>query len=165
LRLLDAKSEAPYTTNMPKEKILQSIEVVYTHSFGHPSQSDAFMRLEQIVPLKGHRFYATYDARTQEYCACAKIKSKEEAQTFRLPVKTIEGGWYASVELEGPYLEIIQKIGATFDALAKQYTVDSTRLPIEFYKRHTHIVLYLPIPKSDAQAKADDRRPSTAGLN
>jgi hypothetical protein len=132
---------------MEKEIHLEPIRVVYTNSFGHPSKSDAFMRLERIVPLKGNKFYATYNSNTQEYCACAKIDDDKQAQEFGLPIKIIDGGWYATAELEGSFVEIIRKIGPTFDGLAKKFKSDSSRLPIEFYKRHTHIILYLPILK------------------
>ncbi|MDE1940519.1 MAG: hypothetical protein KGI66_00160, partial [Patescibacteria group bacterium] len=62
---------------MEKEVKLKPVEVVYTNSFGDPSQSDAFQRLEAIVPLKGNKFYATYNSETGEYCACAKITQKQ----------------------------------------------------------------------------------------
>jgi hypothetical protein len=35
--------------------------VAYIRSFGDPLTSDGFTRLEQVVPLKGDRFYATFD--------------------------------------------------------------------------------------------------------
>ncbi len=130
-----------------EEVKLEPIKVVYTNSFGHPSQSDAFKRLEAIVPLKGNRFYATYDTSTGEYCACAKIENDEEGERFGLPIKILDGGWYARSEIEGPFLEVVRKIASEFDSLSKRYTVDSSRLPIEFYKRHTHVILYLPIIK------------------
>ena len=82
---------------MEKEVYLEPIKVVYTNSFGHPSTSDAFERLERIVPLKGNKFYATYNTKTSEYCACAKIEKDEDVKKFdNLPVKTLDGGWYAS---------------------------------------------------------------------
>jgi hypothetical protein len=54
--------------------LLPAKRVAYTTSFGHPSSSDAFARLEQVVPLKGNRFYATYDASTQEYWVGASVR-------------------------------------------------------------------------------------------
>ncbi len=132
---------------MEIEVKLEPTKVVYTNSFGHPSQSDAFQRLEAIVPLKGNKFYATYNSKTEEYCACAKISNDEEANNFNLPIKVLEGGWYASTELEGSFGEIIRKIGPTFEKLSNNRKIDNSRLPIEFYKRHTHVILYLPIIK------------------
>ena len=59
---------------MGRVVVLPARRVAYTTSFGHPSTSDAFARLEQVVPLKGNRFYATYDASTQEYRACVALR-------------------------------------------------------------------------------------------
>lgn len=132
---------------MQKEVYLEPIKVVYTNSFGNPSHSNAFARLEAIVPLKGNKFFATYNAGTGEYCACAKIENNEQAKEYNLPVKTLDGGWYATAELEGYFGDIVKKIAPTFEELKKQYKFDSSRLPIEFYKRHTHFILYLPVIK------------------
>ncbi len=136
-----------YNFGVEKEIYLEPIKVVYTNSFGHPSHSDAFARLEKIVPLKGNKFYATYDAKTQEYCACAEVETEDQIKRYKLPEKIIAGGWYVFTELKGPFNEVVKKIAPTFDDLAKKFTSDITRLPVEFYKRHTHIILYLPILK------------------
>lgn len=130
------------------EKFLEPIKVVYTNSFGHPSTSDAFRRLEAIVPLQGNKFYATYDTGTSEYCACAKIENDEDAKKFNnLPIKTLDGGWYASKKIEGDFLYVVRHIAPTFDELSKKFKVDTTRLPIEFYERHTKVICFLPIIK------------------
>jgi len=120
--------------------------VAYTASIGDPSKSDAFARLEQVVPLKGNRFYATFDATTKEYRACVALKAGETADQYGLPEGMLAGGAYASIKLEGPYAEIVRQIAPTFEAMRERYTRDPARLPIEFYKRHTEIILYLPIP-------------------
>jgi len=132
---------------MEKEIYLEPITVAYTNSFGHPSTSDAFRRLENVIPLKGNKFYATYDSNAEEYSACVEIENEEQAKEFELPVKVLDGGWYASTEIKGPFSEITRKIAPLFDELATKFKVDKSRLPIEYYKRHTHIVLYLPIVK------------------
>ncbi|MBI2054945.1 MAG: hypothetical protein HYT39_02500 [Candidatus Sungbacteria bacterium] len=132
---------------MEKVVYLDPIKVVYTNSFGDPSHSNAFVKLEAVVPLRGNKFYATYNSETGEYCACAKIENEEQAKVFNLPVKTLEGGWYAAAELEGSFRDIVRNIAPTFADLAKNYKTDPARLPIEFYKRHTHVILYMPIIK------------------
>src|SRR5215475_12574021 len=55
----------------------ETIRVAYTTSVGDPATSDAFARLEQIVPLKGNRFFATFDITTKEYRACMALKAGE----------------------------------------------------------------------------------------
>ena len=39
----------------------------------------------------------------------------------------------------------MRQIAPTFAQLRGEYMVDPQRLSIEFYKRHTEVILYLPI--------------------
>ncbi|MFZ0852001.1 MAG: hypothetical protein WAO08_22700 [Hyphomicrobiaceae bacterium] len=125
--------------------MLPARRVAYTASFGDPSTSDAFVRLEQVVPLKGNRFYATFDPRTQEYRACVALRHGETGKTYGLPEFTLDGGAYASTALKGEFGDIVRQIAPTFAQLRGEYMVDAQRLSIEFYKRHTEVILYLPI--------------------
>jgi hypothetical protein len=127
---------------------LTPCRVGYTFSFGDPSTSDAFVRLEQVVPLRGNRFYATFDATTREYRACVALKAGETADQYSLPEGILAGGAYASVKLEGAYAEIVREIAPMFEKMREQHARDPARLPIEFYKRHTEIILYLPIQET-----------------
>jgi hypothetical protein len=130
--------------------LLPARRVAYTTSFGHPSSSDAFARLEQVVPLKGNRFYATYDASTQEYWACVALKDGETGSTYGLPEGLLSGGTYASARLQGDFAEIVRNIAPTFERLREQHKRDPRRLPIEYYKRQTEVILYLPIDDASA---------------
>jgi len=125
--------------------VLPERRVAYTFSFGHPSTSDAFARLEQVVPLKGNRFYATFEPRTQEYRACAALKDGERGSTYGLPEGLLAGGTYASTKLKGAFAEIVRSIGPAFECLRQEYKEDPRRLSIEYYKRDTEVILYLPI--------------------
>ena len=124
---------------------LPARRVAYTRSFGDPSTSDAFARLEQVVPLKGNRFYATFDPTTLEYRACVALRAGEQGSTYGLPEFTLEAGPYASAKLKGAFADIVRLIAPTFDRLRSEHKVDVQRRSIEFYKRHTEIILYLPI--------------------
>ena len=119
--------------------------VAYTASFGDPSKSGAFARLEQVVPLKGNRFYATFDPKTQEYRACVALRDDESSSTYGLPAFTLDGGRYASAKLKGAFEDIIRQIAPTFERLRGEHATDARARSIEFYKRHTEIILYLPI--------------------
>lgn len=122
-----------------------AIRVAYTTSVGDPSTSDAFARLEQIVPLKGNRFYATFDITTKEYRACVALRPEETAAQYGLPEGVLAGGSYASAKLAGAFADIVRRIAPTFQQMRQQHSRDPARLPIEFYKRHCEIVLYLPV--------------------
>jgi len=123
----------------------ETIRVAYTTSVGDPSTSDAFARLEQIVPLKGNRFFATFDIRTREYRACVALKAGETAARYGLPEGLLPGGTYARARLAGAFAEIVGRIGSTFEEMRREHPRDPARLPIEYYKRHTEIVLFLPV--------------------
>jgi hypothetical protein len=78
------------------------------------------------------------------------LKPGETADQYVLLEGMLAGGAYASVKLEGPYAEIVRQIAPTFELMREQYTRDPARLPIEFYKRHTEIILCLPIEAKHA---------------
>jgi hypothetical protein len=122
-----------------------TIGVGYTTSFGDPFLSDAFQRLERLVPLKGNRFFATFDVNTREYRACVALKPGQTAAQYGLPEGVLPGGRYAAAKLTGPFTEIVRRIAPTLAHMRQHHTPDPARLPIEYYKRHTEIVLYLPV--------------------
>ncbi|HEU0058873.1 MAG TPA: hypothetical protein VFR19_03265 [Hyphomicrobiaceae bacterium] len=123
----------------------EAMRVAYTASIGDPSASDAFQRLEQVVPLKGNRFFATFDSLTQEYRACVALKAGQSGAYYGLPEGVLAGGKYAQAKLVGPFAEIVAKIAPTFIEMRREHGRDPTRLPIEFYKRSSEILLYLPV--------------------
>jgi hypothetical protein len=125
--------------------MLPARRVAYIASFGDPSKSDAFARLERVVPLKGNRFYATFAPSTQEYRACVALSDGETGKMHGLPEFTLDGGAYASATLKGEFGDIVRQIRPTFERLREEHMADAQRLSIEFYKRHTEIILYLPI--------------------
>ena len=123
----------------------ETIRVAYTTSVGDPSTSDAFARLEQIVPLKGNRFFATFDITTKEYRACMALKAGETAARYGLPEALLAGGKYARARLVGAFTDSVRLIAPTFEEMRREHSRDPARLPIEYYKRHTEIVLLLPV--------------------
>jgi hypothetical protein len=67
----------------------------------------------------------------------------------------LAGGSYASARLTGEYAEIVRSIAPTFERLREEHTQDPRRLSIEYYKRHTEVVLYLPIV-NDGRSSGDE---------
>jgi hypothetical protein len=78
-----------------------------------PCLSDAFQRLEQLVPLKGNRFFATFDAVSREYRACVALKPGQTAAQLGLPEGILPGGRYATGKLTGAFAEIVRRIAPT----------------------------------------------------
>lgn len=88
------------------------------------------------MPLKGNRFYATFEPRTQAYRACVALKEGQSGDTYGLPEEVLAGGTYASARLTGEFVEIVRSIGPAFER-CEEHTQDLRRLSIEYYKRHT----------------------------
>jgi DNA gyrase inhibitor GyrI len=131
-------------------KKIEAIPVAYIGKSGHPASvaGQAFMELEQTVPLQGNHFYGIYDESANEYRACVAINDSNRQIVQELSQGIIQGGSYAYTTLTGDYNMIVREIGPTFDALAAQYTRDTTRPCVEFYKRHTEVLVMLPIQES-----------------
>src|SRR5262245_64360755 len=121
------------------------MRVAYTCSIGDPFLSDAFQRLEQLVPLRGNRFFAAFDVVTREYRACVVLKPGQTAAQWGLPEGVLPGGRYAVAKLTGPFAEIVRQIAPTLAHMRQYHRPDPTRLPIEHYQRHDEIVLYLAV--------------------
>jgi len=119
--------------------------VVYVEAIGLDQAPAAFKRLEAVVPLKGNKFFATYDQTRKAYRACARIADPAKFAAYGLPRATLAGGTYATTELVGPLADIVPRIAPAFEALIARHGFDRSRLPIEFYKRQTQVVLYLPV--------------------
>ncbi len=128
-------------------KTIEDIPVAYVVKQGHPSlvAGRAFWELEQKVPLRGNKFYGVFDERKNEYRACAALNDSNQGVTKGLERGVIPGGSYACATLVGSYHDIVRQIAPTFEVLAEKYRRDPARLPVEFYKRHTEVVVMLPI--------------------
>jgi hypothetical protein len=98
---------------------------------------DAWARLEAIVPLRGNRFYGTFDG--HEYRACAA------ADADGLERDVIPGGRYARMRVRGEPPAVYDLIGPAVDELEAAVDVDRTRPVIEFYRRHDEIDILVPV--------------------
>lgn len=131
-----------------KIKELKEIKVMYLSSFEGPSKaSGLFLRLENLVGLRGRQFYGVFWRNTGEYWAAIKIKEGDSPESLGLKIGIIPGGLYAFEILKGRYNDLIRLIAPTFEKLARQYSIDPKRPSIEYYRRFTEFILYLPIIK------------------
>ena len=62
-----------------------------------------------------------------------------------MPERVLAGGTYASATLKGDFADIVRTIAPTLERLREEHKRDPGRLSIEYYKRHTEVILYLPI--------------------
>jgi hypothetical protein len=106
----------------------------------------AFERLEQLVGLRGRRYYGAFYPREKEYRACVEVKEGDDPQTLGLESGTLPGGRYLRARLSGEPPELYGRIGPTFEALIAQTPPDESRPSIEFYRRFDEVDLLLPVP-------------------
>ena len=59
--------------------------------------------------------------------------------------KTLAGGNYLRVRIEGEPPAMYEQIGPAFDAMATKADQDPSRPSIEFYRRRDVIELFLPV--------------------
>ena len=132
----------------PKIKELKKIKVMYLSTFKGPSKAaNLFLKLENLVGLKGRQFYGVFWRNAGKYWAATKIKEGDSPETLGLKIGIIPGGLYVCEILKGKYRDLVKTIAPTFEKLSQQYPVDLKRPSVEYYRRFTEFVLYLPIIK------------------
>ncbi len=109
----------------------------------------AWTELEAAVgPLRGRKFYGTFDVSAHEYRACVQLKDGDDPVALGLEVGTLPGGSYARVRLQGEPPALYGEIAPAFDELAQRPDHDPSRLGIEHYRRRDEIDLLLPVAQS-----------------
>ena len=107
-------------------------------------------RLESLVSLRGRKFFGAFYPSTGEYRVCVQVKEGDDPAALGLEIGTLPGGRYLRARLRGEPPEVYERIGPTFNALAKASRPDETRPSIEFYRHRDEIDLLLPVADSPA---------------
>jgi hypothetical protein len=123
---------------------LDDLKVMYVVSPNGPlGAGEAFDRLEARLPsLKGRKFYGTM--LNGEYRACVAIESQDVPASMGLETWTIPGGAYVRRKLER-WPERLAEIGQVFGALAAEYSRDTSRPNIEFYRSQKEMLLFMAV--------------------
>lgn len=100
---------------------------------------------ERLVGLRGRKMYARVDDRAGTYTVCTPIKPDDQPDRLGLGTGTLAGGWYLRGELGGDPSRTYGRIDVGMAELLAAQPRDHTRPLIEFYRRHDHIELWLPI--------------------
>lgn len=98
-----------------------------------------------VGPLRGRKFYGTFDPQTREYRVCVQWREGDDPDALGLEDGSLPGGRYARERLEGEPPAVYGLIKPTFEQLAKRPDRDPSRPAIEFYRRHDVIDLLLPV--------------------
>jgi DNA gyrase inhibitor GyrI len=105
----------------------------------------AWERLEEIVPLRGRKFFAAVDTSASDYFACVQLRDDDDPAVFGLEPGTLPGGRYLRARLRGDPPELYEQIRPAFDALVEQANPDNSRPSIEFYRRRDEVDVLIPV--------------------
>ena len=111
---------------------------------GIPGIRQAWDALEAVVDLRGRHFYGAFYPGENEYCACVEVRDGDELLPG-LESGTLPGGRYLRARLQGEPPAVYERIGPTFDELAREQARDESRPGLEHYRRRDEIDLLLPI--------------------
>lgn len=103
-------------------------------------------RFEELVGLRGRKFFGAYYPSTKEYRVCVQLREGDDAEALGVETGELPGGRYLRARLHGEPPAVYGRIGPIFSALIERETPDESRPSIEFYRRHDEIELLLPVP-------------------
>jgi hypothetical protein len=106
--------------------------------------------IEELVGLRGRRFYGAFYLGAHEYHVCVQTKAGDDASALGLESGVLPGGGFLRWRLRGEAPAIYERIGPTFQTLRTLGEVDPDRPGIEFYRAHGEIDCLLPIIDTDA---------------
>lgn len=89
--------------------------------------------------------YARADERSNTYTVCTPIKAGDDLEAIGLRTGTLPGGFYLRGRLVGEPPSIYERITPGMQELRALVEMDASRPLIEFYRRHDHIELWVPI--------------------
>jgi integron-associated effector binding protein len=110
-----------------------------------PEMQRAWPRLEQLVGMKGRKFYGAFHPSTHEYWVCTEVKDEDEPEALGLETGTLPGGRYLRARLRGEPPAVYERIASIFGELVQRGEHDGTRPSIEFYRSFGEIDLLLPL--------------------
>jgi hypothetical protein len=101
--------------------------------------------LEELVGLRGRRFYGAFYLDEHEYRVCTQKKAGDEAAALGLESGVLPGGRFLRCRLKGEAPAIYEHIAPTFTMLRTLAAVDPARPGIEYYRAHGEIDCLLPV--------------------
>jgi hypothetical protein len=110
-----------------------------------PEIQRGWTTLENLVGLRGHKFYGVIDERSGEYVCSANVRADDPADRFGLETGELAGGDYLRITITGEPPAVYERIGPTVRHLQSLATADPDRGIVEFYRRCDEIELWLPV--------------------
>ncbi|MGO1051448.1 GyrI-like domain-containing protein [Crossiella sp. CA198] len=110
-----------------------------------PAIQQLWPAFERLVGLRGRKMYTRIDERAGTYTVCTPVKPEDRPDQLGLRTGILAGGWYLRGSLVGEPDRTYPHIGDGMAELKAGRPVDESRPLVEFYRRHGHIELWLPI--------------------
>jgi hypothetical protein len=110
-----------------------------------PEMQGAWPRLEELVGMKGRRFYGAFHPSLREYWVCTELQDGDDADALGLETGTLPGGRFLRARLKGEPPAVYERIAPLFRELVQSAEHDETRPSIEFYRSFGEIDLLLPL--------------------
>jgi DNA gyrase inhibitor GyrI len=104
----------------------------------------AWARLEELVALRGRRFFGTFDEAAGDYRACVELREGEPAPPGLEP-GAIPGGAYLRTRLRGGPPAVYDRILAVFAELVRAGEPDPSRPSIVHCRPRDEADLLLPV--------------------
>ena len=124
----------------------EPISVLFVRCADEVSEMQAaWARFEELVGVRGRKFYGAYYPRTTEYRVCAVTREGDDAAALGVESGELPGGRYLRARLRGEPPAVYERIGPIFQALMRRTPPDESRPSLEFYRRHDEIDLLLPV--------------------
>ena len=127
---------------------LPEIKIMYVVSKnGVVGSSQAFNKLESYLPtLKGRKFYGLVFGvpPNDTYWASVALIDLDNPEKEGMQIGAIPAGKYVQERINN-WNNNTSLIGQTFQKISKQYTIDSSRPSIEFYRSMRDMLIRLPI--------------------
>ena len=127
---------------------LEDIPVLYHAVAGDPNEihvaaQRAWMELGAAVDLAGRENYGYWHPPEREYRACSSLREGDDPAALGLEATVVPGGWYRRASLEGD--DAYARVGPTFDELALDANVDSSRPFLELYRGRNEVDVLVPV--------------------
>lgn len=110
-----------------------------------PSIQRGWASFEDLVGLKGRKFYGMVDDAAKEYLLCTAVRADDPPDRFGLEVGELPGGDYLRIVLRGEPPGVYGQIGPAVRHLHEVATADPERHDVEFYRRSDVVEVWMPV--------------------
>jgi hypothetical protein len=110
-----------------------------------PAIQKGWAEFEELVGLRGRKFYGLVDLATDEYVLATVPRDDDPPSHWGLETGELPGGDYLCTVLHGEPPELYSRIGSTMQELESLAEVDKGRYLVEFYRRFDEIELWVPV--------------------